>query len=417
MVFVPLAERVRPRNLSEFIGQKHLLSYGAPIDTMLQNKAISNLIFWGPPGVGKTTLAYLISKQINASFVTISAVNAGVAEMRKIISDAQANSISTLLFVDEIHRFNKNQQDALLHAIETGIIILIGATTENPMFEINKALLSRCQVYKLKELSDEELIEMASSALAKDEYLSAKQLNIVEWEALLQYSQGDGRKLLNTIELIGHSLSSGTITNALVLQTLQDKTVIYDKNGEEHYNVISAFIKSIRGSDPNAAIYYLARMLEAGEKPEFIARRLVILASEDIGNANPTALVLASATFTAVQQIGMPEGRIVLSQCVIYLATSTKSNAAYNAINAAQQFVKNEANGKVPLHLVNNTKFENDNNILRYKYPHDYANNFVEQEYLPQLIAGTKFFEPGKNPRENEMREFLKKRWKEKYGY
>jgi putative ATPase len=415
----PLAERVRPKNISEFIGQSHLLGEGGPIRKFLEHGQLPSLLFWGPPGVGKTTLAKLIGEHLSLPFVQLSAINAGVSDIRKIISDAK-NSGKILLFLDEIHRFNKSQQDALLGAVENGNIILIGATTENPSFEVNHALLSRCQVYVLNELSKEDLLQMMQNALKTDEILKNKDIILQETSALLQFSGGDGRKLLNSLEMV--CMQDGSpllITDEKVKEVMQTKQIVYDKAGEEHYNIISAFIKSMRGSDPNAAVYYLARMIEGGENAEFIARRMIILASEDIGNANPNALVLATSTLQALQTIGMPEGRIILSQCAIYLATSPKSNASYLAINLALETVKQTGALPVPLHLRNaSTGLMKQLNYGKdYQYAHQFEDNFVEQEFLPQEIKGNAFYEPGNNAKENELRSFLKKRWKEKYGY
>ncbi len=415
----PLAERVRPKNISEFIGQSHLLGEGGPIRKFLEHGQLPSLLFWGPPGVGKTTLAKLIGEHLSLPFVQLSAINAGVSDIRKIISDAK-NSGKILLFLDEIHRFNKSQQDALLGAVENGNIILIGATTENPSFEVNHALLSRCQVYVLNELSKEDLLQMMQNALKTDEILKNKDIILQETSALLQFSGGDGRKLLNSLEMV--CMQDGSpllITDEKVKEVMQTKQIVYDKAGEEHYNIISAFIKSMRGSDPNAAVYYLARMIEGGENAEFIARRMIILASEDIGNANPNALVLATSTLQALQTIGMPEGRIILSQCAIYLATSPKSNASYLAINLALEAVKQTGALPVPLHLRNaSTRLMKQLNYGKdYQYAHQFEGNFVEQEFLPEEIKGNAFYEPGNNAKENELRSFLKKRWKEKYGY
>lgn len=415
----PLAERVRPKNISEFIGQSHLLGEGGPIRKFLEHGQLPSLLFWGPPGVGKTTLAKLIGEHLSLPFVQLSAINAGVSDIRKIISDAK-NSGKILLFLDEIHRFNKSQQDALLGAVENGNIILIGATTENPSFEVNHALLSRCQVYVLNELSKEDLLQMMQNAIKTDEILKNKEIVLQETSALLQYSGGDGRKLLNSLEMV--CMQDGSplvITDEKVKAVMQTKQIVYDRAGEEHYNIISAFIKSMRGSDPNAAVYYLARMIEGGENAEFIARRMIILASEDIGNANPNALVLATSTLQALQTIGMPEGRIILSQCAIYLATSPKSNASYLAINLALETVKQTGALAVPLHLRNapTSLMKQLNYGKDYQYAHQFEDNFVEQEFLPQEIKGNAFYEPGNNAKENELRSFLKKRWKEKYGY
>lgn len=417
----PLAERIRPETVADMTGQKHLIAPGAPIYQALQNKSIPSMIFWGPPGVGKTTLAKIIGQELGLHFYYLSAIQAGVAEIRKVIEEAKKLG-KVLLFLDEIHRFNKSQQDALLGAVENGSIILIGATTENPSFEVNNALLSRAQVYVLQELSREELIELLQNAIQKDRYLQSRKIEIKELDLLLQHSDGDGRKLLNLLELLVSQTPQDDpviITNSFTGMVLQKKTGKYDKGGEEHYNVISAFIKSIRGSDPNAAVYWLARMLTGGEAPEFIARRMLVLASEDIGNANPNALLIASNCFDAVHKIGMPEGRIILSQCAIYLATSVKSNASYMAIEEAMATVQKTGNLPVPLHLRNApTKLMKELDYGKsYAYAHAYENNFVIQEFLPENIAGQKFYEPGNNSRENEQRAFLKARWKEKYKY
>ena len=416
----PLAERVRPKNLDEYTGQEHLIGKGAILREAIQNKSIPSIIFWGPPGVGKTTLARIIGQELNLPFYGLSAINAGVADVRKIIAEAKTIG-KVLLFLDEIHRFNKSQQDALLGAVENGSIVLIGATTENPSFEVNNALLSRCQVYILKELNKEHLQQIIDKAIATDEWLQSKNITFSETEALFLHSGGDARKLLNILEQIITQTNTTPIiiNNESTTRILQQKTAMYDKGGEEHYNVISAFIKSMRGSDPNAAVYYLARMLDAGESIEFIARRMLILASEDIGNANPNALLLATNCFQAIQMIGMPEARIILSQTVIYLATSVKSNASYLAIDEAMSTVKKTGNLPVPLHLRNApTQLMKDLNYgSDYHYAHAYENNFIMQEFLPDGISGQKFYEPGNNARENEQRQFLKNRWKENYGY
>ncbi len=416
---VPLAERIRPKNFEEFVGQSHLTGENGPLRKYLETGTIPSIIFWGPPGVGKTTLARIIGENLQIPFVQLSAISAGVADVRKILNDSNEQG-RILLFLDEIHRFNKSQQDALLGGVESGKILLIGATTENPSFEVNNALLSRCQVYVLKDLELDDLKKMADQALQKDEFLKEKQTEISEYEALIQFSGGDGRKLLNIMEMIAmHEPAPVIIDNQKVKKILQSRQVVYDKAGEEHYNVISAFIKSMRGSDPNAAVYYLARMIEGGENAEFIARRMVILASEDIGNANPTALVMATNTLTAVQTIGMPEGRIILSQCAIYLACSPKSNASYLAIDNALSLIRKTGALSVPLHLRNApSKLMKELDYGKsYQYAHAYEGNFVDLEFLPETIKGAKFYDPGNNSRENEMRDFLRKRWKEKYGY
>ncbi|MBP9187331.1 MAG: replication-associated recombination protein A [Bacteroidia bacterium] len=415
----PLAERVRPTNLEQYIGQEHLTAMDAPLRKAIQSKIIPSIIFWGPPGVGKTTLARIIGQELGLKFYQLSAISAGVAEVRKVIEDAK-NIGKVLLFLDEIHRFNKSQQDALLGAVESGRIVLIGATTENPSFEVNNALLSRCQVYVLNELDTAALTKITNQAIENDEVLKQKEITIEEHEALFLFSGGDARKLLNIIEIIANQPSTQiTITNKLVQDTLQKNIALHDKDGEAHYNIISAFIKSIRGSDPNAAVYWLARMLAGGEDPKFIARRLLILSSEDIGNANPNALLIANQTFAAINVIGMPEARIILSQCVTYLACSPKSNAAYLAINKAMDLVSKNQQVPVPIHLRNApTKLMKEMGYGKdYKYAHDYENNFVNVEFLPQTLIGTNFYNPGDNARENEQRTFLKQRWKEKYGY
>lgn len=421
----PLAERMRPTNLQEYIGQKHLIGEGAVLKKAIDSGVLPSILLWGPPGVGKTTLANIIANQLKRPFYSLSAINSGVKDVREVIDKAKSNSFfgtnSPILFIDEIHRFSKSQQDSLLGAVEKGIVTLIGATTENPSFEVISALLSRCQVYVLKPLEKDELIALLTQAIEKDEFLKRKKINIIEYEALLRLSGGDARKLLNTLEIVINATTTETveITNEYVMNTVQQNLAMYDKNGEQHYDIISAFIKSIRGSDPNAAVYYLARMIEGGEDPSFIARRLLILASEDIGNANPNALLLANNSFQAVKVIGWPESRIILSQLTIYLATSAKSNASYMAISNAQELVKETGNLPVPIHLRNApTKLMKDLGYgTEYKYAHSYENNFINQEFLPEQIVNTKFYEPSSNARENELRNFLKLRWKDKYGY
>lgn len=421
----PLAERLRPTNLEEYIGQSHLVGKETVFRQAMESGVLPSLILWGPPGVGKTTLAQIIAQQLKREIYTLSAINSGVKDVREVIEKAKGRGLfgtqSPVLFIDEIHRFSKSQQDSLLGAVETGVITLIGVTTENPSFEVIPALLSRCQVYTLEHFTKEDLQNLLKRAIAEDEQLAKKDITIKEDEALLRLSGGDARKLLNVFELIVNSelTNKVIINNALVDRHAQQVIASYDKGGEQHYDIASALIKSIRGSDPNAAVYWLARMIDGGEDVKFIARRLLIAASEDIGNANPTALIMANNCFQAVSTIGMPESRIILSQCVTYLASSAKSNAAYMAINNAQIKVKQTGALSVPLHLRNApTKLMKDLNYGKdYKYAHDYTNNFVSQEFLPEEISGHKFFEPGNNPREASMREFLKTRWKEKYGY
>lgn len=416
----PLAERLRPTTLEEVVGQQHLVGEKGMLRMVLKSGVIPSMIFWGPPGVGKTTLANIIANEAKKPFYILSAISAGVKDIREVIEKAKASPRS-ILFIDEIHRFNKGQQDALLNAVEKGIITLIGATTENPSFEVNAALLSRSQVYILKALEEKDLLELVQYALAKDEVLKKKKVDIKEHAALFQLSGGDARKVLNLLELVVESESGDkiTVTDELVMSVAQKKIAIYDKSGEQHYDIISAFIKSIRGSDPNAAIYYLARMVEGGEDVSFIARRMVILASEDIGNANPTALIMATNAFQAVNVIGYPEARIILAQCAVYLASSPKSNASYMAIETALQKVNETGDLPVPLSvrnaptkLMKNLGYGKD-----YHYAHSFENNFVNMEFLPDEIKGMKFYEPGKNAREEEMRKYLRTLWKEKYGY
>ena len=419
---VPLAERIRPQSLDELLGQEHLVGHGSILRRAIEYGKIPSLLFWGPPGTGKTTIANIIAHTLQIPFFQVSAISAGVKEVREVIEQAKKNqgSTGTILFIDEIHRFNKGQQDALLGAVEKGIITLIGATTENPSFEVNSALLSRCQVYVLKPLAETDLVKLLKIAIAKDEFLKKKNIALDETEALLNISGGDGRKLLNLLEIVCDASGDDVvITDKLVMDIAQKRIALYDKSGEQHYDIISAFIKSIRGSDPNAAVYWLARMIEGGEDVKFIARRLVILASEDIGNANPTALVLANASFDAVNKIGYPEANIILSQCVTYLAASPKSNAAVVAIGEALSAVKKYGDLPVPLHIRNApTKLmKNLDYGKNYEYSHSYENNFSPQEYLPEEIAGKKFYDPGKNAREEELRKFLKSLWKEKYDY
>ncbi len=422
----PLAERVRPKSLEEYISQHHLVGENGSLTFQIKKGIIPSLILWGPPGTGKTTLANIIAEESKRPFYVLSAINSGVKDIREVIDKAkQAGGLFTaknpILFIDEIHRFSKSQQDSLLAAVEKGWVTLIGATTENPSFEVIPALLSRCQVYVLNAFGKEDLENLLKRAMLKDSHLKTKKIDLKETEALLRLSGGDGRKLLNIFELVVNSEEGDiiTITNELVLSRVQKNTVLYDKTGEQHYDIISAFIKSIRGSDPNGAVYWLARMIEGGEDVKFIARRMLISASEDIGLANPTALVMANTTFQAVTTIGYPEARIVLSQCAIYLATSAKSNASYTAIGKAQQAVKQTGNLSVPLPLRNApTKLMKDLGYgQEYKYAHDYQNNFVEAEFLPEEIKGTTFYKPGSNQRENALSDFLKKRWKNKYDF
>ena len=417
---IPLAERIRPNSLENFIGQSHLVGKNGVIRKMLEKKQLVSMILWGPPGVGKTTLANIIATQMNRPFKILSAISSGVKEVREVIQQAKFKQ-DTILFIDEIHRFNKSQQDALLGAVEKGIITLIGATTENPSFEVNAALLSRCQVYRLKSQDQSDLNTLINTALAQDEYLSKKQVILDETEAMLRLADGDARKLLNILEMVVEAVPEDTvkITDEMVMEIVQQKTVLYDKSGEQHYDIISAFIKSIRGSDPNAALYWMARMIEGGEDPKFIARRMLILASEDIGNANPTALVMATNCFQAVTFIGYPEADLVLAQTATYLASSPKSNASYMGIRKAQQLVKEKGNLPVPLHLRNapTALMKKEGYGKGYKYAHDYPNNFAEQEFLPPEISGTTIYDPGKNPREADIRKRLQFFWKKKYNY
>jgi putative ATPase len=422
----PLAERVRPKTLSQYIGQQHIIGPGKALRSAVQQNLLPSLILWGPPGVGKTSLALIIASELKRPFYMLSAINSGVKDIREVIDKAGGSNLFSqnkpILFIDEIHRFSKSQQDSLLGAVERGIITLIGATTENPSFEVIPALLSRCQVYVLKPLAEEELLSLLTNAITTDEVLSKKKIILKEHEALIRVSGGDARKLLNALEITVNSHQGDdeiVITNEDVLSIIQQNLALYDKSGEQHYDIISAFIKSIRGSDPNAALYYLARMLKGGEDPLFIARRLLILSSEDIGNANPNALLLANNCFTAVNVIGMPEARIILGQCVTYLACSAKSNASYMGIDEAMASVDKKGDLPVPLHLRNApTKLMKDIGYGKeYQYAHSFENNFIDQEFLPSEISGTKFYEPGNNPREAEQRAYLKKLWKEKYGY
>ncbi|MEO6547614.1 MAG: replication-associated recombination protein A [Ferruginibacter sp.] len=416
---IPLAERLRPSTLLELAGQQHLTGAGSILRTAIENGKVPSMILWGPPGVGKTTIANIIAQTLQVPFYTLSAISSGVKEVREVIEAAKTQQ-NVILFIDEIHRFNKGQQDALLGAVEKGIITLIGATTENPSFEVNSALLSRCQVYVLKPLDNGEMIGLLQHAIATDEILRTKEITLKETAALINISGGDARKLFNLLELVTEALGNDIIiTDDKVMEIAQQRIAIYDKSGEQHYDIISAFIKSIRGSDPNAALYWLARMIEGGEDVKFIARRLLILASEDIGNANPNALLLANATFDAVNKIGYPESRIILSQCVTYLASSAKSNAAVVAISDAMAAVQKHGDLPVPLHIRNApTKLMKNLNYGKdYAYSHNYENNFSAQEYLPQELSGTTFYKPGNNAREEELRKYLKSLWKEKYKY
>lgn len=420
----PLAERMRPTNLDDYVGQSHLVGEDAVLGKVIRSGRIPSMILWGPPGVGKTTLAGIMSATLKRPFHALSAINSGVKEVREVIDRVRNAGMfggNAVLFIDEIHRFSKSQQDSLLGAVEKGEITLIGATTENPSFEVIPALLSRCQVYVLKPFTPEELIFLLNRAIGTDVELSAKQIDLLETDALLRLSGGDARRLLNVFELVVNSQPKGPIqvTNELVNAVVTENPVAFDKSGEMHYDIASAFIKSIRGSDPNAAVYYLARMVEGGEDPKFIARRLVILSSEDIGLANPTALVMATATFQAVERIGWPESRIILSQCVIYLATSPKSNSAYAAIGMAQAAVRESGNLSVPLHIRNApTGLMKDLGYGKnYQYSHSYEGNFSAQEYLPDAIAGTVFYTPGTNAKENQVKTYLRGLWNEKYGY
>ncbi|PWG06536.1 replication-associated recombination protein A [Polaribacter aquimarinus] len=420
----PLAERIRPKTLDEYISQQHLVGKNGVLTNLIKQGIIPSLILWGPPGIGKTTLANIIATESNRPFYTLSAISSGVKDVRDVIEKAKKSgglftAKNPILFIDEIHRFSKSQQDSLLGAVEKGWVTLIGATTENPSFEVIPALLSRCQVYILNSFDKNDLIALLHRAMIKDELLLPKKITLKETDALLQVSGGDARKLLNIFDLLVSTEDKIEITNKLVLEKIQKNTTRYDKTGEQHYDIISAFIKSIRGSDPNGALYWLARMLEGGEDVKFIARRLLISASEDIGNANPTALILANNTFQAVSVIGNPESRIILSQCAVYLANSPKSNASYLAIKNAQNLVRETGDLSIPLHLRNApTKLMKDLDYGKnYKYAHDFPNNFVEQEFLPVEISGTKIYEPGINQRENQFRDFLKKRWHKKYNY
>lgn len=415
----PLAERLRPQSLDQLVGQRHLTGKGSVLRTAIEHGKPPSMILWGPPGTGKTTIAGIIAHSLKVPFYTLSAISSGVREVREVIAEAKEIS-KAILFIDEIHRFNKGQQDALLGAVEKGIVTLIGATTENPSFEVNSALLSRCQVYVLKPLVEEDLIRLLHHALKEDAWLEGLRLELKDTTALINISGGDARKLLNLLEVVADALGpAGVITDDAVMEIAQQRVALYDKKGEQHYDIISAFIKCIRGSDPNAAVYWLARMIEGGEDVKFIARRMLILASEDIGNANPNALLLANSCFEAVNKIGYPEANLILSQCAIYLATSPKSNSATTAIGAAQAAVRQYGDLPVPLHIRNApTKLMKNMDYGKgYQYSHSYEGNFSVQEYLPKEIAGTAFYDPGQNSREEELRKFLKALWGDKYGY
>jgi putative ATPase len=415
----PLAERLRPQTLDQLVGQQHLTGKGSVLRTAIEHERPPSMILWGPPGTGKTTIAGIIANSLKVPFYTLSAISAGVKEVREVIAEARDQE-RAILFIDEIHRFNKGQQDALLGAVEKGIVTLIGATTENPSFEVNSALLSRCQVYVLKPLTEDDLMKVLHNALRDDAWLRESGIELKETAALIRISGGDARKLLNLLEVVAEAAGKGAvITDEIVMEIAQQRIALYDKKGEQHYDIISAFIKCIRGSDPNAAVYWLARMIEGGEDVKFIARRMLILASEDIGNANPNALLLANACFEAVNKIGYPESNLILSQCATYLASSPKSNAATTAIGAAQAAVRQYGDLPVPLHIRNApTKLMKNMDYGKgYKYSHSFENNFSLQEYLPDEIAGTRFYDPGKNTREEELRKFLRALWGEKYGY
>ena len=421
---VPLAERMRPESLIDYIGQNHLIGEKGILSAGIRNKMIPSLILWGPPGVGKTTLAHLISQELDRPFYTLSAINSGVKDVREVIQNAEKNTLfsggTPILFIDEIHRFSKSQQDSLLGAVEKGTVTLIGATTENPSFEVISALLSRCQVYVLKHHSKEDLIGLINKANSEDSVISSKNLTLESFDALLAYSGGDARRLLNNFEIVANSVNSGTkITNNLVKDKLSKNPTLYDKGGDQHYDIISAFIKSIRGSDPNGALYWLARMIEGGEDPKFIARRLIIAASEEIGNANPTALQVATDCFKAVEVIGYPECEIILGQATTYLASSPKSNASYLGIKHARTLVKETGALPVPLHLRNapSKLMKSLNYGKDYKYTHDYPNHFTEQEYLPKSLENIKLFDPANTKIENNLRDYLKFCWKKKYDY
>ena len=420
MNHIPLAERLRPKSLNDVVGQQHLTGDNGILRKFIENNTLPSLIFWGEPGIGKTTLATIIASAIGLPMFTLSAINAGVKDVREVIEKAKQNGKS-ILFIDEIHRFNKSQQDSLLGAVEQGIIILIGATTENPSFEVIRPLLSRCQVYILNPLTEKDLLQIVEFAIQNDEFLSQKNIVVKETSAMFKISGGDGRKLLNVLELVCTAAATDIIeiTDDLVLKLSHQRIAQYDKNGEQHYDIISAFIKSLRGSDPNAAVYWMTRMLRGGEDPKFIARRMLVLASEDIGNANPNALLIATACFQAVEMIGYPECALNLSQTAIYLASSPKSNASYMAYKKAQKLIQEYGDPLVPLHLRNPvTSFMKEINYGEgYEYAHNYENNFVDLEFMPDSLKNVRIYEPGNNAREQELRKFLKDRWKDKYGY
>jgi putative ATPase len=420
MNHIPLAERLRPKSLNDIVGQQHLTGENGVIRKFIENKTMPSIIFWGEPGIGKTSLASIIATSMGLPMFSLSAINAGVKDVREVIEKAKQNGKS-ILFIDEIHRFNKSQQDSLLGAVEQGIIILIGATTENPSFEVIRPLLSRCQVYILNALTEKDLLQIVEFAIHNDEILSKKNIVLKETSAMFKISGGDGRKLLNVLELVctASENNSVEITDALVMKLSHQRITQYDKNGEQHYDIISAFIKSLRGSDPNAAVYWMTRMLKGGEDPKFIARRMLVLASEDIGNANPNALLIATACFQAVEMIGYPECALNLSQTAIYLASSPKSNASYMAYKKAQKLIQEYGDPSVPLHLRNPvTSFMKEINYGEgYEYAHNYENNFVDLEFMPDTLKNVRLYEPGNNAREQELRKFLKDRWKDKYGY
>lgn len=421
----PLAERIRPKHLDQYLGQSHIIGKGSALRSAIEQNLLPSLIFWGPPGVGKTSLALIIAQELKRPFYSLSAINSGVKDIREVIDKADSknlfHAIKPILFIDEIHRFSKSQQDSLLGAVEKGVVTLIGATTENPSFEVIPALLSRCQIYVLKPLEKNELLQLLLHAIQTDVILSKKNIELLESEALIRISGGDARKLLNALEITVNCQIGGDIriTNELVQHSIQQNLALYDKSGEQHYDIISAFIKSLRGSDPNAALYYLARMIKGGEDPLFIARRMLVLASEDIGNANPNALLMANACFQSVNVIGMPEGRIILAQCATYLSCSAKSNASYMGIEEAAEAVEKSGDLSIPLHLRNApTQLMKELNYgADYQYAHSFESNFIELEFMPESLSGTKFYEPGNNAREQEQRNYLKRLWKEKYGY